>query len=469
MKALQLLYPRPLRAMNDHLARLIAGQLWLKVMLGMVAGILVGILTGPSMGWLDPDTAATLGNWLAFPGQLFLTLVQMIVVPLVFASIIRGLAATENVEQLKKLGLSVVIFFVLTTTLSIMIGVYLALIIKPGNYIDSALLSNLEISLDEPVVNAASAPDFAMLPQVVINMFPANPLNSMVESQMLQVVIFAVIFGIALLMTSAERARPLLEFMGSLQEVCMTIVRGAMLLAPVAVFGLMAQLISRIGLEALLGMAIYVMTVLLGLFIIFLGFMAIIFVLTHYNPLVFIKNSRELLLLAFSTSSSAAVMPLTIKTAEDKLNVRPSIAEFVIPIGATINMNGTAMYQGVATIFLAQVYGIDLSASALMLLVVVAVGASIGSPATPGVGIVILAMVLGTVGIPASGIALLLGVDRILDMCRTAVNVAGDLVACLVMDKWVGGSSTSEEETRQQKELQKERLLTNEDVIVRKI
>jgi Na+/H+-dicarboxylate symporter len=216
MKALELLYPRPLRAMNDHLARLIAGQLWVKVMLGMVAGILVGILTGPSMGWLEASTAATLGNWLAFPGQFFLTLVQMIVVPLVFASIIRGLAATENVEQLKKLGLSVVIFFVITTTLSIIIGVYLALLIKPGNYIDSALLSNLEISLDQPVANAVSAPDFAMLPQVVINMFPANPLNSMVESQMLQVVIFAVIFGIALLMTSAERARPLLEFMGSL-------------------------------------------------------------------------------------------------------------------------------------------------------------------------------------------------------------------------------------------------------------
>lgn len=163
------------------------------------------------------------------------------------------------------------------------------------------------------------------------------------------------------------------------------------------------------------------------------------------------------------------LLNLIIGDREDKLNVRPSIAEFVIPIGATINMNGTALYQGVATIFLAQVYSIELSASALMLLVVVAVGASIGSPATPGVGIVILAMVLGTVGIPASGIALLLGVDRILDMCRTAVNVAGDLVACLVMDKWVGGSSTSEEETRQQKDLQKERLLTNEDVIVREV
>lgn len=466
MKAIEILYPRPLRSLNDHLTRLIAGRLWMKVLLGMFLGILVGILTGPSMGWLEPSTAATLGNWLAFPGQLFLTLVQMIVVPLVFASIIRGLAATENVEQLKKLGLSVVLFFVATTTLSILIGVYLAQLIKPGTYIDSSLLNNLDINLDEPVNNVVNTPDLAMLPQVVINMFPANPLNSMVESQMLQVVIFAVIFGIALLMTTAERARPLLDFMGSLQEVCMTIVRGAMLLAPIAVFGLMTQLVSRIGLEALLGMAIYVFTVLLGLLLVFIGFMIIIFVVTRYNPLKFMRQTRELLLLAFSTSSSAAVMPLTIKTAEDKLNVRPSIAEFVIPIGATINMNGTALYQGVATIFLAQVYGIDLSAGALMLLVVVAVGASIGSPATPGVGIVILAMVLGTVGIPASGIALLMGVDRILDMCRTSVNVAGDLVACLVMDKWVGSTSTQKEEIQQQRDLQKERLETNEDVIV---
>ena len=159
-------------------------------------------------------------------------------------------------------------------------------------------------------------------------------------------------------------------------------------------------------------------------------------------------------------------MPLSIKTVEDRFGVRPSIAEFIIPVGATINMNGTALYQGVATIFLAQVYGIDLNAGALMLLVVVAVGASIGSPATPGVGIVILSMVLATVGIPPSGIALLMGVDRILDMSRTSLNVAGDVVACLVMDKWVGGQSTSGEESQRQHRLQVARCSSNEDVIV---
>ena len=467
MDAQEILYPRPLRYLNHQLSRLVAGRLWLKVLLGMAAGILTGIVTGPTLGLLAPETAITLGNWLAFPGQLFLTLVQMIVVPLVFASIIRGLASTEDIEQLKKLGLSVVIFFVCTTTVSIFVGIFLAEQIKPGNYIDSNLLSEYQIVIEEGVQDDISAPDFAMLPQTVINLFPSNPLNSMVESQMLQVVIFAVIFGIALLMTSAEQARPLLDFLGSLQEVCMTIVRGAMLLAPIAVFGLMTQLVSRIGLEALLGMAIYVLTVLLGLIIIFIMFMVLVFIVAKVGPIFFMKNMRELLLLAFSTSSSAAVMPLSIKTVEDKFRVRPSVAEFIIPIGATINMNGTALYQGVATIFLAQVYGIDLSSSALMLLVVVAVGASIGSPATPGVGIVILSMVLGTVGIPPSGIALLMGVDRILDMSRTSLNVAGEVVACLVMDKWIGSSSTHGEEIRQQEKMQAQRSAGNEDVIVR--
>jgi Na+/H+-dicarboxylate symporter len=184
-------------------------------------------------------------------------------------------------------------------------------------------------------------------------------------------------------------------------------------------------------------MAQYVMTVLLGLLLLFALYLGIVAVLTHRSPTAFLRSVRELLLLAFSTSSSAAVMPMSIKTAEEKLRVRSSVAQFVIPLGATINMNGTALYQGVATVFLAQVYGVEIGVSGMLLVVALAVGASIGSPATPGVGIVILATVLTTVGIPAEGIALILGVDRILDMCRTAINVAGDLVASQVMDRWV--------------------------------
>lgn len=467
MKALELLSPRPLRYLSGHLNRLVAGRLWLKVLIGMALGIIAGILLGPATGLLAPDLAVTAGNWLAFPGQLFLTLVQMIVVPLVFASIIRGLASTEDVGQLKKLGTAVVLFFVCTTTVSIITGILLAQWIQPGRYIDTDLLGSYDISLDDTVAGEVSTPSLANLPQTLINLFPSNPLNAMVESQMLEVVIFAVVFGVALLMTTPDRARPLLDFLGSLQEVCMTIVRGAMVLAPYAVFGLMAQLVSRIGLEALLGMAIYVLTVLSGLLVLFCLLMLLVYLVVRIGPMEFLRHVRELLLLAFSTSSSAAVMPLSIKTVEDRFHVRPSVAEFVIPIGATINMNGTALYQGVATIFLAQVYGIDLNAGALALLVVVAVGASIGSPATPGVGIVILSMVLSTVGIPPGGIALLMGVDRILDMSRTSLNVAGDVVACLVMDKWVGSSSTSDEEARQQSREQVARFTSNEDVIVK--
>ncbi|MGR8919235.1 MAG: cation:dicarboxylate symporter family transporter, partial [Gammaproteobacteria bacterium] len=428
------IYPRSLRYLSDSLSRLVAGRLWAKVLIGMAAGIAVGVLMGPSAGLISPATATVAGNWLALPGQLFLLLVQMIVVPLVFASIIRGLAATEDPAQLKRLGLSVVGFFTVTTTIAILVGIALAGWIRPGDYIDSALIkATLGAEPVAPVAEAA-APRLDEIPQKILSLLPSNPLSSMVESQMLQVVIFAVIFGIALLMTTPERSRPLLEFLGSLQEVCMTVVRGAMLLAPIAVFGLMAQLAAKVGLEALLGMAVYVATVLLGLGVMLGLYLLIVFITSARSPRDFLARTRDLLLLAFSTSSSAAVMPLSIKTAEDKLEVRPSIAQFVIPIGATINMNGTALYQGVATIFLAQVYGIDISTAGIALLVVVAVGASIGSPATPGVGIVILAMVLGTVGIPPAGIALLMGVDRILDMSRTAVNVAGDLVACVAME-----------------------------------
>lgn len=462
-------YPRSLRHLSDSLSRLVAGRLWAKVLLGMAAGIATGVLLGPSTGLVAPSLATVIGNWLALPGQLFLVLVQMIVVPLVFASIIRGLAATEDPAQLKRLGLSVVAFFTVTTTIAILVGILLASWIRPGDYIDSMLIrATLGAApvAEATAAGASSAPRLEDIPQKILSLLPSNPLSSMVESQMLQVVIFAVIFGVALLMTTPERARPLLEFLGALQEVCMTVVRGAMLLAPVAVFGLMAQLASRVGLEALLGMAVYVATVLLGLALMLMLYLLLVFVTSARGPGSFLSQTRDLLLLAFSTSSSAAVMPLSIKTAEERLGVRPSIAQFVIPIGATINMNGTALYQGVATIFLAQVYGIDISTAGIALLVVVAVGASIGSPATPGVGIVILAMVLGTVGIPPAGIALLMGVDRILDMSRTAVNVAGDLVACVAMNRWTASDSSDEAAFRHQGELDRRRESSGEDVIV---
>lgn len=460
------LYPRSLKHLTDSLSALIRGRLWLKVMLGMFLGIAVGVMIGPTMGWVKPQYALTISDWLAFPGKLFLALIQMIVIPLVFASIIRGLAASEDLEQLRNIGLRVVMFFIATTALAITIGLAVALLIKPGNYVDSQTLQSTMGVVPEAVSQAAPGTmNFNQLPQMVVGLLPSNPLNSMVESNMLQVVIFAMVIGIALVMMAPDQSRPLLDLLGSLQEVCMTVVRWAMLLAPIAVFGLLAQLTAKLGVDALLGMAVYVGTVLLGLLLLFITYLIILFIFIRMNPLRFAGAVREVLLLAFSTSSSAAVMPLSIKTAEEKLLVRPSVSQFVIPLGATINMNGTALYQGVAAIFLAQIFGIDIGVGGMALIILTAVGASIGAPATPGVGIVILSMVLGTVGIPAAGIALIMGVDRILDMSRTAINVSGDLVAAKLMDSWVGSKAGRKQEIIAESKRERIREQTGQDVI----
>jgi Na+/H+-dicarboxylate symporter len=248
-------------------------------------------------------------------------------------------------------------------------------------------------------------------------------------------VVFAIFVGVALISLAPKQARPLLDLLGAVQEISMVVVRWAMYLVPAAVFGLMAQLTARTGLDALLGMGVYVATVLLALALAFGFLMALYALLVRRSPLDFMRASRDVLLLAFSTSSSAAVMPLTLRTAEEKLGVSRSVSRFVIPLGTTINMAGTALYQVIATLFLAQVFQVDIGLPGLLLVVVLAVGASIGSPGTPGIGIVILAMLLDSVGIPAEGIALIIGVDRILDMCRTTLNVAGDLVAASVIGR----------------------------------
>lgn len=463
---LESLHPRSLKYLTNYLQSLVRGRLWLQVLVGMVAGITTGILIGPSTGWVEPATATTIGDWLAFPGKLFLALIQMIVIPLVFASIIRGLAATEDLDQLRKMGSRVVLYFIATTALAIIIGLVLALFIKPGNFVDSrALQATLSAVPASAEHTTPAGINFKELPQHIITLLPANPLNSMVESNMLQVVIFAMVVGVALVMMAPAQSKPMLDLLGSLQEVCMTVVRWAMLLAPVAVFGLLAQLTAKLGLNALLGLAVYVGTVLLGLLLLFTVYLVIIYLVARQHPIAFIISVRDVLLLAFSTSSSAAVMPLSIKIAEEKLKVRPSVSQFVIPLGATINMNGTALYQGVAAIFLAQVYGIDIGIGGMTLIVLTSVGASIGAPATPGVGIVILSMVLGTVGIPAAGIALIMGVDRILDMSRTAINVSGDLVAAKVMDRWVGAKATFKDELIEEAMREDIREKTGEDVL----
>ncbi|MBD3383966.1 cation:dicarboxylase symporter family transporter [candidate division KSB1 bacterium] len=462
------LYPKPLKHLSSHLLSLVKGRLWLKVLVGLASGIGVGLIFGDPVNLVDSKTASIVGDWLALPGQIFLTLIQMIVVPLVFASVIRGLTSSEDMEQLKKLGSRIVLYFLFTTTIAITIGVGIATLIKPGKYVQTSTTAMLEKGAEtieiDPEISAME--EEASVPELIVDILPENPLVSMVEKEMLQVVLFAIILGLAITVMAPEQAKVILELLGAIQEICMTVVRWAMLLAPFAVFGLMARITIKIGLDALLGMVAYVGTVVLGLLILLLFYMIIVTSVGRRNPFTFLRNIRDVQLLAFSTSSSAAVMPLSMKTAEEKLHVRPSISQFLIPLGATINMDGTALYQGAATVFLAQVYGIDLGITALLLIIATAVGASIGSPATPGVGIIILATVLKSVGIPATGIALIIGVDRILDMSRTLLNVTGDLTACTVMDKIVGGKKSREDEQAEEEEIEEHRRQTREDVVI---
>lgn len=458
-------HPRSLKYQSFYLYEFVKTRLWLQVLVGMVLGLLVGFSIGPTAALIEPQTASVVSNWLVLPGHLFLALVQMIVIPLVFASIVRGIAATEDIDQLKKIGLRVIVYFIVTTAVAIVIGISLAYLIKPGTYIDMEAVQSTLGNVSVVSTATPTVPSLEELPKQLISLLPSNPLTSMVESNMLQVVIFSMIMGMALVIMTPSQAKPLLDLLGSLQEVSMTVVRWAMWLAPLAVFGLMTQLTAKIGLDALFGMAIYVGTVLAGLLILFLLYLLILVLFTKQGPLKFFLEVREVMLLAFSTSSSAAVMALAIKTAQEKLQVRSSISQFVIPLGATINMNGTALYQGVAVIFLAQVFGVDISIGGLLLIILTAVGSSIGSPAAPGVGIVILAMLLETVGIPAAGVALIMGVDRILDMSRTAINVSGDLVAAKLMDSLIGGKKSESDIVIEEISMEKIRKETGQDVI----
>lgn len=466
VNAIRYLHLRSIKQLAGQLEGLIRTRLWLKILIGMILGIGIGLLLGPSVGWLDSQTAHIVGGWLALPGHLFLAIIQMVVVPLIFSSVIRGLAGSEDTEQLKKLGLRVVVYFVITTTLAIAIGLSVALIIKPGEYVETeALQRMIDFEASEVTDHNVTAPGIDNLPETIIEILPENPIGSMVRTEMLQIVIFSVFIGLALLALPPVKAKPLLDLFGSLQAVCMKVIGWAMYLAPVAVFGLMCNLTATIGLDVLFGMTVYVGAVLLGLFLLFLLYLLIAATLGRRSPLEFLSNIKEVQLMAFSTSSSAAVMPLSVQAADNKLKVRPSISQFIIPLGATINMDGTALYQGVAAVFLAQVFGVELTLAALLFVVVTTVSASIGAPATPGVGIVILAAVLKGIGVPVGGIALIIGVDRILDMSRTAINVTGDLTACTVMDRFVSGKTTAQEQLNREAVMDTRREITGEDTL----
>ena len=445
---------RSLVHLRGPLGGLSRQRLWLQVLIAMVLGVAFGLLIGPTGGLLGPRQAVLVGNWIGLPGRLFLLAIQFVVVPLVVASVVRGIAAGEGAESLGRLGGLTVGFFIVTTLVAVIIGMGLAIALDPGQLIDGATLAGALAEMDEETAAVATAaaegvagpPSVEALPELIVSLFPCDPLTTFISGNMLQIVLTSVIIGVALVNTPADQRRPLLDLLASVQAACMAIVGWVLRFAPYAVFGLLANITARVGLSALIGVGAYVATVLLGLVALFVFYVAIVVLVSRRSPVGFIRDSREALLLAFSTSSSAAVMPVSLGTAENKLGVRSSTARFVIPLGTTINMGGTALYQGVATLFLAQAFAVDIGLPGMVLVVVMAIGAAIGSPGTPGVGIVILATILNSVGVPAAGIAMILGVDRLLDMCRTVANVGGDLAASVVVDHWLKGPEEREAE-----------------------
>lgn len=405
-----------------YIQSLIDKRLWLKVLVSIALGVLTGIVLSSEFLGIDNKILHQITAWLGIPGQIFLRLVKMIMIPLILASIIRGIIS-NSLEQLKKLGFGVLFFFVATTSVSIVIGTVLTTIFSPGKYMSLGDVNPAEESL--------SAKNKSNIPEMIVNLLPENPLASMVTGEMLSIVIFAIISGIALLMLSKKTAEPVVKLLSAVQEISMVIVGWAMKLVPYAVFGMVAQLIANVGIESLTGIGYYMLVVLLGLLCLILMYIVIIQFFGGGRIGHFFSSIRDVQLLAFSTASSAAVMPLSLKTAEEKLKIPAKLTNFIIPIGATINMNGTAIYQCISTIFIAQAYGVELGLATLVLVNITIVLASIGTPSIPGGGVIVMASILQSAGIPSEGVILIIGVDRILGMFRTAVNVTGDLTACV--------------------------------------
>ncbi|KKO44017.1 sodium:dicarboxylate symporter [Arsukibacterium ikkense] len=403
-----------------------------RIVVGMAAGILVGflfkaILSGQDerelvfFGLSIPLKALFVDGVFHVGGEIFIASLKMLVVPLVFVSLVCGTCSLSDTSSLGRLGGKTIGLYLITTAVAISLAMTAALLIGPGKGVDMQSAARFDVS---------EAPSLA---QVFINIFPSNPIASMAQGNMLQIIVFAVLFGLAMALSGKPGER-LAAVFTDLSDVIMKLVTILMNLAPYGVFFLMAKLFTTLGFETIASLAKYfgvVLTVLIfhGL----VSYSVILKLLTGLNPLIFLRKMRDAALFGFSTSSSNATMPVTMETVTKKLGVKNSVASFTVPLGATINMDGTAIMQGVATIFIAQVFLVDLTMGDYLMVILTATLASIGTAGVPGVGLIMLAMVLQQVGLPVEGIALIIGVDRLLDMTRTAVNVTGDaMVSCIV-------------------------------------
>lgn len=402
----------------------------------MFLGIVVGIIA------VNAEFSTLISNWVSPMGDIFMRLLKLIAIPLVLISLIKGVGNLGNIKALSSMGVRTLLIYIATTILAILVGLVLVEVLAPGDLVSQDSAQKLEAVYEQTTIKSQQLAENQAVQsplKPLVDIFPDNAFGALANNgNMLQVIFLAILIGVAVLLVGEQKSAPLMNLINSLDLIVLKIVDVIMMFAPVGVFALMASMVvTSAGDFSVLGaLGYYAVTVILGLMIMILVVYPLMIRIFAHKPIgKFMRAMMPVQLLAFSTSSSAATLPLTMDTVVNKLGVSSKTASFVLPVGVTINMDGTSCYQIIAAIFIAQVLGIDLGWQELAILVATTTISSIGTPGVPGGSIVILVMVLSSVGIPAEGLALILGIDRPLDMLRTVVNVTGDATVATLIDK----------------------------------
>ena len=409
-----------------------------KILIGMFAGILFGVIF--SLLSFGP---AFISDWIKPFGTIFINALKLIAMPLILASLIKGVSDLKDISKLSVMGGRTVGIYICTTVVAVVLGLILVNLIAPGDQIGSTtreeLLAAYQDSAEEKQLVAQQQREKGPL-QPLVDLVPSNIFQATTNNRnMLQVIFFAIFFGIGLILIPEKKAAPVKAFFDAFNEVILKLIDLIMLAAPYGVFALLAALVVESpSLELFQALGLYAITLLIGLVLMIFIYILLVQLFTKRKPIFFLRGIAPAQLLAFSTSSSAATLPVTMERVEEHLGVDEEVASFVLPIGATINMDGTSIYQAVAAVFIAQAFGLGLSLEAQLGIVLTATLASIGTAAVPGAGMVMLVIVLGQAGIPEAGLALIFAIDRPLDMCRTITNVTGDAAVSMIVAKSIG-------------------------------
>ncbi|WP_417226255.1 dicarboxylate/amino acid:cation symporter [Amphritea sp.] len=386
--------------------------LWKKILVGMILGVAAGAIMGPDAEMLKPI------------GTLFINAIKMLIVPLVFCSLVVGVTSMQDTRKMGRIGIKSVILYLGTTAAAITIGLGLATIFTPGAGLNMVITDTAAVGKEAPT-----------LVQTLLNMIPKNPVNALAAGNILQIIVFALGLGIALTM-SGEKAEPAIKLFESLAEAMYKLTEMVMKLAPYGVFGLMAWVAGKYGMDILLPLIKVIAVVYIGSVIhVLVFYTGLVSIVGRLSPIPYLRGLLNPAAVAFTTTSSSGTLPATIKASQEEMGVSKSISSFILPLGATINMDGTALYQGVCALFIAQAFGVDLALSDYVLIIMTSTLASIGTAGVPGAGLIMLSLVLTTVGLPIEGLAIVAGIDRILDMARTSVNVCGDLMVSVLVGK----------------------------------